>query len=157
MPRQVFGNMLFTKHFPPQIAMRFQVLKDSQIFKESEDEGTFNRVRAGHENWHILFDMVEIMEIVQTQRLTNEIIEVIFLRNFADAIRRGVVHIDKLPELVTTAEAKRSADKVKISKAKRRHEDVVESYKYALNNPLSVEESMNKVRGKTRTAFKLKK
>lgn len=157
IPRQVFSNALFSKHFPPSIAMRFQVLKDSEIFKPSEDEGTWNRVRDGNENWHILFDMVEIMEIVQTQRLTNEIIEIIFLRNFADAIRRGVVSIDKLPDLVTTEEARRSANKVKVSKAKRRHEDVVESYKYAIDNPMSIEESMARIKGKEKKQFKLKK
>lgn len=156
IPRQVFGDMLFSKHFPPHIAMRFQVLKDSQIFKPSEDEGTWNRVKSGNENWHILFDMVEIMEIVQTQRLTNEIIEIIFLRNFADAIRRGVVSIEKLPELVTTEEAKHSANKVKVSKAKRRHEDVVESYKYALNNPMSTEEATARIKGRNKKVYKLK-
>jgi len=79
IPRQVFASALFSKHFPPAISMRFQVLKDSEIFKPSEDEGTWNRVKDGTENWHILFDMVEIMEIVQTQRLSNEIIEIIFM------------------------------------------------------------------------------
>lgn len=156
IPRQVFANSLFSKNFPPEIALRFQVLKDSEIFKPSEDESTFNRVRAGNENWHILFDMVEIMEIVQTERLTNEIIEIIFLRNFADAIRRGVINIELRPELVSTDDAHKKAVRVKDNKAKKRHDDVIESYKYALNNPMSVEETINRATSKRKKGYKLK-
>lgn len=140
------------KHFPPSISDRFSFRADSEIYIPKEDETIWNAVRDNKQSMHVLFDRLEIIEIPPS--MPKNMGEYFILKSFRDAIARGTINIDKLPEYVDNATAKKNKKEKEANKKKQ----VEESYKFARDNQFDVKriEAKIPVGGKkTKTITKL--
>lgn len=124
---------VLNNHFPPPIYNRFELRADSEIFKASEDEGTWSRQRSDSEHIHILFDGLEIIEI--TSQVKREWLEWFVLRAFRDAIDEGRIYIDKVLEWTDNETAKRNKKALEDNKKKK----VQEAFKFARDNRFDIQ------------------
>lgn len=119
------------KHFPPLIADRFSVRMESEIWKPSEDEGVWNRNKAGREIAHILFDMVDIFEI--PPQLPKVELERYILFAFKWSIEDGKISVEKKPEFTDNKTAKKNRLN-KRAKAKKDFKKVFDQVKEQVNH-----------------------
>lgn len=142
---------IIEKNFPPEIASRFSFKMDSEIFKPSEDEGTWLRKRKGGERLHVFFDLTEIFEI--PERLTQKEAEWWILRAFRDAVADGVIVFTKKAEAMSQDDVK----KIKNEKAAKKKVQVQESFKEALANPMTEDQARHAIAENTKKAQEAQK
>lgn len=112
-------------YLPIEIVDRFTFRTDSEIFIPKEDEGIYNRWKSDHENMHVLFDGLEIIEI--PEKLDKRYGEVFILRAFRDAIADGRISIEHKIEWSDKATAKRRKKEREEEKKKKRIEAIKEA------------------------------
>jgi len=117
---------MIRKHFPPEIAKRFSIRMDSEIWIPGMDEGIWRREKHDIESIHVMFDNTEIFEI--PRNLSPRYAEVYFLRAFKQALEDGLVSIEKVREFSTPEQARRN----KREKQKQKKKDLEDSFEYAL-------------------------
>jgi len=139
------------KHFPPDIASRFSVRMDSEIFIPSEDEGVWNRWKQQKEIPHVLFDMVEIFEIPPS--IPKNQLEYVFLNFIKFALEDGRISINIKPEYTDQATAKRR----KAEKKRKRDAQLKEIIKRTMDDPIGAIGVDNYVKANTQKVRQVKK
>lgn len=135
-------------YFPDEIAKRFTYRMDDEIWIASEDEAVFNRRRAGNMSCHILFDRQHIAEV--PPKLDRKRAELWVLWSIRDAIKSGVINVDKVAEFTDNKTIR--ANKKALKEKKRRQ--LIDSIKEAQANPMSDEVLRKMVADQTARAAK---
>lgn len=129
--------VILKKHLPTELVDRFTFRSDSEVFIPKEDEGVWNRWKTDHENMHVLFDGLEIIEI--PEKLDKRYAEVFLLKAFRDAIKDGRISIETKIEWSDNATARKRKKENEEKKAKKRRE-VIQEARYHMG-----EQGLNKV------------
>lgn len=93
------------KHFSQELAKRFTIRMDSEIWRPKWDEGVWQRRRNNTERLHVLFDGIDIFELARTRTTVQA--EVDFLKAFKAAVEDGIISIEKKAEFVAPDTAKK--------------------------------------------------
>lgn len=116
------------KHFPDFISSRFTFRSDSEIFIPKEDESIWNAVKEDRQSMHVLFDMIEILEL--PHNTPRQYGEIFILRAFRDAIAEKRIDLYEKPKLTD----KTTAKKARKEKEGKRKKAIEESFKFARDN-----------------------
>lgn len=141
---------IINKHFPDEIAKRFTLRMEGEIWIPKEDRGVWGRHRDDTERLSVLFDGYEIFEIHQA--MNQAYAELGFLRALKAAVVDGKISFTKVKEWVDPKAAKRARQKKQAVKKIM----MKDAYQYARDSGDTVEVATKKILNQSINTIQLK-